>query len=65
MKEVTLRNVIALCKLQTFPHMFVCQKNYPPQSWMPCIFTRILHCLLNEIAFLLHIPFSSERQDFS
>lgn len=32
MKEVALRNVIALCKLQTFPHMFVCQKKYLPQK---------------------------------
>lgn len=30
MKEVTLRNVIAVCKLQPFPHMLVCQKKYPP-----------------------------------
>jgi len=26
MKEVALTNVIALCKLQTFPHMFMCQQ---------------------------------------
>lgn len=48
-----------------FSFTFVYEKKESPRSQMPLIFICIPHCLLNKIAALLHIPFPSERQDFS